>query len=119
MSEEKIGSNITQVHGHIESIGKPKTYGDGKKLISFRLRTKETYPTTLEFTLYEKGIQKLGDKIWEGNEVIVKFNLKGREYNDNIYHSLVPWSIEVVEGHECKREAENVSDPDLDEDVPF
>jgi hypothetical protein len=119
MTEDNIGSNITQVHGHIESIGKPKIYGDGKKLINFRLKTQESYPTILEFTLYEKGIQKLGDKIWEGNEVIIKFNLKGREYNDNIYHSLVPWSIEVMEGQESKKEAEDVSDPDLDEDVPF
>lgn len=119
MSEENIGTNITQVHGHIESIGELKTYGDGKKLINFRLKTQESYPTLLEFTLYEKGLQKLGDKIWEGNEVIIKFNLKGREFKDNIYHSLVPWSIEVVEGQESKRDAESSDDPDLDEDVPF
>lgn len=117
MKEEKVGSNITQVHGHIVSISEPKKYGDDKILINFRVRTEESYPTVLEFTLYEKGIEKIGDKVSEGNEVVVKFNIKGREYNDNIYHSLVPWSIEVLKLGGS--DVEVARDPDLDEDVPF
>ena len=49
--------------------------------------------------------------------MLIKFNVKGREYNERVYHTLQPWSIEVLKELETKEDEEE-NDFD-DEDVPF
>jgi len=113
MSESKTS---TIVHGHIVSVEEPIKYGGDKNLVKFRVRTEEQFPSVLEFTLFDKGIEKLGQHVDEGNEVLIKFNLKGKEFKEKIYHQLVPWSIEVL-SHPAQ---DHVGvDEDLEEDVPF
>ena len=104
--------------GHIVSVSEVNEYKPGQKVLDFRLRTDEAYPQVLEFTLYNKGIELHSDKIEEGNQVVLNYNLKGREYNDRIYHSLHPWSIRVIKAMEPVATAEPENDFD-DEDVPF
>ena len=115
MSEESKTTTI--VHGHIVSVEEPIQYGNNKNLVKFRVRTEEQFPSVIEFTLFDKGIEKLGMHIDEGNEVLIKFNLKGKEYKDNIYHQLIPWSIEVLSSVVVQDNAQ--VDHDLEEDVPF
>ena len=87
--------------------------------MDFRLRTDESYPQVIEFTLYDKGIDKLGDKIEEGSQVFIKYNVKGREWNERYYHTLQPCSIEVLKELEKEPEEPEVESDLDDEDVPF
>ena len=109
-------SSVT--HGHVVSVSDINEYRPGKKVMDFRLRTEEKFPQVIEFTLYDKGIENHKDKIEVGNELAIKFNVKGREYNDRIYHSLAPWSVELIKEMEVPSSEPAEEDP-LDEDVPF
>ena len=109
---------MSQTKGHIVSVSDVNEYKPGKRVLDFRLRTDESYPQVLEFTLYDKGIDKLGDKIEEGSQVFIKYNVKGREWNERYYHTLQPWSMRVIETI-ADPEPEVEHDVDLDEDVPF
>lgn len=118
--------NTVQLKGHIVSVSKPHEYQEGKSVQDFRLRTDEAYPTVIELSMYNNQIKKFGDMIEEGNQIAVKFNIKGREYNERIYHSLVPWSVEVLSeidiDEDKKRIEEKAKDDNVvedDEDVPF
>ena len=115
MEDENIINSSTK--GHILFVGEEKEYKPKKHVLNFRLRTDESYPQILEFTLYDKGIEKLKSRISEGDQVLIKFNVKGREYNERVYHTLQPWSIEVLKELETKEDEEE-NDFD-DEDVPF
>jgi hypothetical protein len=105
-----------------------KEYSNDKFVQNFRFRTSEEYPQELEFTLYNKGIEKFKEYIKEGAVASIRFNIKSREYNERIYFSLVPWFIEIVEGNddEAFEEEESQTEEtdsglvdDTEDDVPF
>jgi hypothetical protein len=110
-------TNITK--GEVITKSEKKEYSSGKFLQTFRLRTDEAYPTMLEFTMYDKGIADLSEKIEVGSVLIVKFNVKGRDYNDRLYFTLQPWSVEVLEGQETKEETTHDDSGLVEEDNPF
>ena len=70
----------------------------------FVITTAEQYPSDVKFSaLKEKSDQLNG--ITEGDRVNVKFDVKGREYNDRYYVDLNAWRIEKMdaEGAEIGR----------------
>ena len=59
------------------------------------ITTAEQYPSDVKFSaLKEKSDQLNG--IAEGDKVNVKFDVKGREYNDRYYVDLNAWRIEKM-----------------------
>ncbi len=61
----------------------------------FVITTAEQYPSDVKFSaLKEKSDQLNG--ITEGDQVNVKFDVKGREYNDRYYVDLNAWRIEKM-----------------------
>ena len=61
----------------------------------FVITTAEQYPSDVKFSaLKEKSDQLNG--IAEGDKVNVKFDVKGREYNDRYYVDLNAWRIEKM-----------------------
>lgn len=61
----------------------------------FVITTAEQYPSDVKFAaLKEKSDQLNG--IAEGDQVNVKFDVKGREYNDRYYVDLNAWRIEKM-----------------------
>lgn len=117
----EVSKNITE--GTVDSVSEINEYKPGKRLLTFRLKTKDEYPTMLEFTIFNDKIDKHADKLSAGNDLKVQFNVVGREFNGRIYHSLSPWAIELLGADEVfstlSKVAEQTADPDLDEDVPF
>ena len=62
----------------------------------FVITTAEQYPSDVKFSaLKEKSDQLNG--ITEGDRVNVKFDVKGREYNDRYYVDLNAWRIEKMD----------------------
>ena len=103
-----------------------KEYAPDKNVMNFRFRTSEEYPQELEFTLYDKGIEKFKNFIKEGAVANIRFNIKSREYNERLYFSLVPWFVDIVENNENFEEEEsqidasdNDSVDDTEDEVPF
>ena len=61
----------------------------------FVLTTAEQYPSDVKFSaLKEKSDQLNG--IQEGDKVLVKFDVRGREYNDRYYVDLNAWRVEKM-----------------------
>ncbi len=80
--------------GTIKHIGDTQTFGEkGFTKRDFVLIESESkYPQTVKFELIKDNINLIeGYKINE--EVEVKFNIKGREYNNNYYVSLEAYKL--------------------------
>ena len=61
----------------------------------FVVTTAEQYPSDVKFSaLKEKSDQLNG--IQEGDQVLVKFDVRGREYNDRYYVDLNAWRVEKM-----------------------
>jgi single-strand DNA-binding protein len=61
----------------------------------FVVTTAEQYPSDVKFSaLKEKSDQLAG--LQEGDTVNVKFDVKGREYNDRYYVDLNAWRVEKM-----------------------
>jgi hypothetical protein len=110
-----VSQNITE--GTVKSVSQINEYKPGKRLLNFKLLTDDQYPQMYEFTMYDNAIDKHLNKIIESARLKVQFNIKSREYNERLYFSLVPWSIEVLNAVEP--EVNQDMDIDIDEDVPF
>jgi len=110
-----VSQNITE--GTVKSVSQINEYKPGKRLLNFKLLTDDQYPQMYEFTMYDNAIDKHLNKIIESAKLKIQFNIKSREYNERLYFSLVPWSIEVLDSVEP--EVNQDIDIDIDEDVPF
>ena len=80
--------------GTIKHIGNVQTFGDKgfSKQDLVLVESDAKYPQTVKFEL-TKDNTKLLDKHKTGEEVEVKFNVRGREYNGNYYVSLEAYNI--------------------------
>ena len=66
----------------------------------FVVTTAEQYPSDVKFSaLKEKSDQLAG--LQEGDTVNVKFDVKGREYNDRYYVDLNAWRVEKMGAERC------------------
>jgi len=111
--------NANSAKGVVVSVSPKREYRPGDNLLEFRLRTDDAYPQVFEFVMYDKGITKFEDKIAEGNTLGIRFNIKAREYNDNFYYSLVPWSVELLQVLAVATPEEPEEDGVDESNVPF
>ena len=76
----------------------------------FVITTAEQYPSDVKFSaLKEKSDQLNG--IAEGDQISVKFDIKGREYNDRYYVDLNAWRIEKMDGQAAPAPAGGAAEP--------
>lgn len=109
-----------------------KIFPTEKKTETFQTRelvleTQEQYPQWIKFQLVQENCQIL-DHLVEGQQVNVKFDLKGREWNGKYFTNLQAWKIEVVQ-NEPVSEADTSLSPEsfgadietleMDDDLPF
>jgi hypothetical protein len=84
------------------------------------------YPQEVKFQVTNKNIEKL-DKAKVGDEVLLKFNLRGKRYEKegktSFFNSLDVWYIEVKNSHgvASSQPTEDVQDFEVtsDSDLPF
>ncbi len=61
----------------------------------FAISTKDEYPKTIAFMLYDKNVQLIQD-FQEGDEVSVKFNLESKNSNGRWYTNAKAFGIEKI-----------------------
>lgn len=91
-----------EITGIILRIEKTETFSEKFKKRKFVLEYTENikFPQIIEFTLVQNNID-LANKLNQGDEVKVMFNLKGKEALDKngvkrVYNTLEVWKIEVI-----------------------
>jgi hypothetical protein len=86
-----------KVKGTIKQILKAESgvskVGNEWKKQEFVIETSEQFPKKVCFTLFNDKFSLL-DKVSEGEEVEVSFNLESREYNGKWFHNINAWKIE-------------------------
>jgi hypothetical protein len=79
------------------------------------LQEDERYPQYIKFQLVQDRCSLI-DNYEEGQDIVVHFDLRGREWNEKYFTNLNAWKIETPEGVE---QATSSDVPDLNEaDVP-
>lgn len=118
------------ITGIVKSIGLKQQVSDKfakRDLILFD-NSNPNYPNTLLFQFTQKNCELL-DKVAEGEEVKVFFNLKGKEYTNKqgvttVFNSLEGWKLESINNpskrsNEYPKEATPLNKENEPSDLPF
>lgn len=62
----------------------------------FVITTAEQYPSDVKFSALKEKSDQLSN-IKEGDQVMVKFDVRGREYNDRYYVDLNAWKVDKMD----------------------
>lgn len=115
-----------ELTGTIKVIFDTQTFPSGFSKREFVVTTQEQYPQDVKFeAIKEKG--EVLDQYNEGDQVNVKFNIRGNEYNGRYYVNLQSWQISKVDGGNGgdsipdlpPLEASQMDGPDAEDDLPF
>ncbi len=90
-----------QIKGIIQQILKPESgvsrAGKDWKKQEFILESNEQFPKKICFSILNDKLSLL-EKVKQGDEVEVFFNLESRDYNGKWYHNINVWKLEKVSG---------------------
>lgn len=85
----------------------------------FVVSTEGEYPTDVKFTTFKERTEQL-EGLKPGDKVVVKFDIKGREYNDRYYVDLNAWRVEKAAEEAVKQtETPQPQKPAGEDDLPF
>ena len=84
-------NNVYSVVGFFVEASEPKTF-EKFAVREIKVKTNEDYPQELKFDLFNDNMG-LADGLVEGSEIEVFFSLKGRVYQDRVYHTLRAFKI--------------------------
>jgi hypothetical protein len=107
-----------EIQGAIIKIFDKQIFGENFEKKEFVIRTQEDYPQEIKFETIQKTVALL-DEFAEGDEVTVKFNIKGKEYKGNYYNNLSVWKIAPAEEPKKKKEKKFKNPSKSDGDMPF
>ena len=112
-----------EIQGTIIKIFDKQVFGENFEKREFVIRTAEDYPQEIKIETIQKTVAIL-DEFAEGDEVTVKFNIKGKEYKGNYYNNLSAWKIQKMkdaptEEPKKKKEKKFKNPSKGDEDMPF
>ena len=105
--------------GTIKHIGDVQTFGDKgfSKQDLVLVESDAKYPQTVKFELTKENT-KLTTGYKLGEEVEVKFNVRGREYNGNYYVSLEAYKL-IATAYQSKDPKSIMLEAETEEDFPF
>jgi single-strand DNA-binding protein len=86
MSELKLS-------GKIKMIGEVQNFDSGFVKREFVITTKEQYPQDVKFEVVKEKATDFKQYNKVGDNVDVKFNVRGNEYNGKYYVSLQAWHV--------------------------
>jgi len=86
-----------ELKGKIKVLFDQQDFPSGFYKRDFVITTNEQYPQEIKFAALKERVEQLKG-LGEGDEVLVKFDLRGREYNGNYYVDLNAWRIESGSG---------------------
>jgi|TARA_R100000084_G_scaffold55365_1_gene23275 hypothetical protein len=113
-----------KIKGTIASIGQKKALDNGAIVLDYVVNhiSENGYVTPYSFNIYKASeyTQHL-DSFLEfnkvGDQVIVEFNIRGKEYNGRVYNSLSHWRCEKAHG--ASMELNEPIEEQSDKDLPF
>ena len=82
-----------ELKGKIKVLFEQQDFPSGFYKRDFVITTNEQYPQDIKLSALKERVEQLIG-LGEGDEVLVKFDLRGREYNGNYYVDLNAWRIE-------------------------
>ena len=82
------------VKGKVFRVDELKTFDSGFTKQEFILETEGEYPQKIKFETV-KDKTSICDLLMPEAEVTVHFNLRGNEYQDKFYNSLVAWKVDM------------------------
>jgi single-strand DNA-binding protein len=114
-----------EVNGTIKAIFAEQVISDKFRKREFVLTTNDKYPQDVLFQLTQ-GNTDLIDTIRVGEEVEVKFNLRGKEYTNregkvSYFNSLDVWQVSVQQGTQVAKQTATqiVNEVEDNGDLPF
>ena len=106
-----------EMKGKVKKIFDQQDFPSGFYKRDFVITTEDQYPQDVKFTAVKERTEQIA-QLGEGDEVLVKFDIRGREYNGNFYVDLNAWRIESGGGQPAAP-AESVSAAPLPEVPPM
>lgn len=85
-----------EMKGKIKKIFEQQDFPSGFYKREFVITTEEQYPQDVKFTTVKERTEQIA-KLQEGDAVLVKFDIRGNEYNDKFYVDLNAWRVESGE----------------------
>lgn len=82
-----------ELKGKVKILFEQQDFPSGFYKRDFVITTNEQYPQDIKLSALKERIEQLKG-LSEGDEILVKFDLRGREYNGNYYVDLNAWRIE-------------------------
>lgn len=115
-----------ELTGTIKVIFDTQTFPSGFSKREFVVTTQEQYPQDVKFEAIKEKADML-DAYNEGEQVTVKFNIRGNEYNGRYYVNLQSWQMSKVDGGAGgdqipdlpPLEPSQMDGPDAEDDLPF
>jgi len=86
-----------EMKGKIKKIFDQQDFPSGFYKRDFVITTEDQYPQDVKFTATKERTEQIA-KYSEGDAVLVKFDIRGREYNGNFYVDLNAWRVEPGQG---------------------
>ena len=82
-----------ELKGKIKVLFEQQDFPSGFYKRDFVITTNEQYPQDIKLSALKERVEQLNGLV-EGDNILVKFDLRGREYNGNYYVDLNAWRIE-------------------------
>ena len=86
-----------EMKGKSKKIFEQQDFPSGFYKRDFVVTTEEQYPQDVKFTAVKERTEQIA-RFQEGDPVLVKFDVRGREYNGNFYVDLNAWRVEAGDG---------------------
>ena len=104
--------------GKIKKIFDQQDFPSGFYKRDFVITTEDQYPQDVKFTATKERTEQIA-RYSEGDPVLVKFDIRGREYNGNFYVDLNAWRVEPGQGAAPSAAAQDVAATPLPEVPPM
>jgi len=89
-------SKAYELQGNVIKIGETQTFGSGFEKREFVVKVEDgKYPQEIKFEVVNDNCGLL-DELKLGEEVDVKFDIRGKPYKETHYNNLVAWKIVKV-----------------------
>jgi len=85
-----------KLNGTIKMIGEVQNFDSGFSKREFVITTNEQYPQDVKFEVVKEKATDFEQYNKVGDNVDVKFNVRGNEYNGKYYVSLQSWHVSKV-----------------------
>ena len=103
-------SETYEIKGTIFKLSEVQSFDSGFSKQEFVVDTGGEYPQQIKLEAIRDAINSLANAS-VGNEVTVKFNLRGNEYNERFFVNLQAWSIRIEGGHQSNAQHQQQQPP--------